>query len=122
MSKDYTDDADYPTKDDIQRLTEWGDPDGQSATPQFDANGAIDFMRSLWWMPEWGIREDFTPEERMVYGLDDDYRYVQMSTGGWSGNEELMMAFQERWWRQQSIVVHRRGGHYILEYRREKTV
>lgn len=108
----------YPTEAAITHLTEWGDASSESS-PVFDVNGAIDFMRSLWHMSEWGIHDTIEPDECAVYRLTDGHRYVKMSTGGWSGNEELMNAFQERWWRRQSIVVTRRGGHYILEYTKE---
>lgn len=107
---DYLDDDGYPTDAALQRLAEW---------PLSDVNGAIDFMRALWWMPDWGITENITSDERTVYRLDDDTRYVKLSTGGWSGNEELMRVFRDRWWRERAIVVHRRGGHYVLEYRSE---
>lgn len=50
-------------------------------------------MRLLWWNPEWEVSENITIDERNVYGLDDERRYVKMSTGGWSGNKELMWAF-----------------------------
>jgi hypothetical protein len=116
MSDAYLDDDGYPTDAAIQRLTEWGDPRCLTDTPEFDVNGAIDFMRLLWWMPESGVSEMFSIDERNVYQLHDDRRYVKMSTGGWSGNEDLMQSFCERWWRNVNVVVRRRGGHYVLEY------
>lgn len=116
MNEAYLDDDGYPTDAAIQRLTEWGDAHCLSTAPEFDVNGAIDFMRLLWWMPEWGVSEEIRSDERNVYCLDAGRRYVKMSTGRWSGNESLMRAFRERWWRARSIVVRRRGGHYVLEY------
>lgn len=109
-------DDEYPTNVELQRLEMWGDPSDPNLTSPCDVNGAIDFMRSCWWMSSWGISEEFTQEERAVYHLSDDKRYVKMSTGGWSGNEQLMQAFRARWWRGLAIVVTRRGGHYVLEY------
>lgn len=119
MSDDaYLDHDGYPTNAAIRRLETWGDPEARNGTSEYDVNGAIDFMRSLWWLPKWGISDNIPAIERNVYCLDDVHRYVMMSTGGWSGNEELMQAFRSRWWRAHSIVVTRRGGHYVLEYAR----
>lgn len=106
---EYLDKEGYPTDAALELLARWNEK---------DPNGAIDFMRSLWHYAEWGVSEQITIDERNVYGLEDGHRYVKMSTGGWSGNEELMAAFRASLTRRYQIVVTRRGGHYVLEYRK----
>lgn len=62
----------------------------------------LDYVGSIWEYGEWGWKK-----EGFTY-------YV--ATGGWSGNEELIMALQENrifwslcWYRSE------RGGHYIFK-------
>jgi hypothetical protein len=112
----YLDATGYPTEAALRRLTEWGDEACSNPQPEVDVNRAIDFMRSLWHLPEWGVSETFSETERTVYQLDETRRYVKLSTGGWSGNEDLLHAFQSRWWRARSIVIQQRGGLYVIEY------
>lgn len=108
----YLDSDEYPTDEGLERLSNWSTN---------DINGAIEFMRELWHYDEWGVRDTFTDEERTVYHLDPDRRYVKLSTGGWSGNEDLMTAFRSNPLRREAILVARRAGHYVLEYVLVKT-
>lgn len=119
MTHEYLNDEGYPTDADIRRLTEWGDAIASEQRSAQDLNDAIDFLRALWRSPEWGITESFTREERTVYELDPEGRYVELSTGSWSGNDALIDAFQARSWRRRALVAHRRGhrgDHYIIAY------
>lgn len=117
MNTEWLDDDGYPTNAALDKISAW---------PVEDTRGCIEFMMSLWWMPDWGINRIISIDERNVYMLDDDHEYVKLSTGGWSGNESLMSAFVEGTrpdgtfnvdavLRAKSIVVRRRGGHYVLE-------
>lgn len=93
--------SDYPSPQELQQIRDWAieDPDGW-----------FRFVRSIWWAPDWGWREE---------SIDDDLgrpiRRYSISTGGWSGNEDIIEAMQRNFlWRitwQQS----RRGGHYIFD-------
>jgi hypothetical protein len=61
----------------------------------------MDYVRSTWWMPDWGWTRD-----------GDTYR---ISTGGWSGNEDIIKALMDNfmfwlmYWKQSKV-----GGHYIF--------
>jgi len=68
----------------------------------------MDFVHSLWHWPDWGWKELAT----------DDRTTYDISTGGWSGNEELIGAMRENFmfW-SMCWVSSRRGGHYIFEVR-----
>lgn len=85
---------DYPTEEDLDRIRKWTD------TP----HELMAFVKSIWWM-EYGW-----------YETDDDGdRIYGMSTGGWSGNEEIVDALDDgmsgTFWRNYWHST-RRGGHY----------
>lgn len=86
----------YPTEDELKKITEWPYPD-------FD--GLMKFVESLWMYAEEG------------YWKREGQRY-SISTGGWSGNEEIIGAMQQNimfwtmcWYQSQ------RGGHYVFHIR-----
>jgi hypothetical protein len=88
----------YPSDEAVQWIRDYDD---------FQHYGALMvFLKSVWWMPAWGWRET----RRRYY----------LSTGGWSGNEELIDALKTsncffwslRW------LSSRRGGHYVFEKKR----
>lgn len=82
----------YPLDAELARLKEW---------PVADPKGFLEYARSLWWAADWGWPE--------LEGA--------VSTGGWSGNEDIIEVMQEAqcgllwhqvWWQT------RRGGHHLL--------
>jgi len=82
----------YPTDGALERVKEWS---------AMDLEGLFDFMRILWKHPE-----HFTGGEAGVY---------EISTGGWSGNEDVLAALAENavaW--TMTFAAMRRGGHYIF--------
>jgi hypothetical protein len=89
-------DADgYPTDDELQAIREW---------PSDDLAGLFDYVRSLWLYPE-----------RWTY----DGKWLYVSTGGWSGHEELLGALRDNtlcWllcWYSST-----RGGHHVFDLSR----
>jgi hypothetical protein len=81
---------DYPTEEELARIKAW---------PFADSRGWFDFIKSIWWMPDWGWREK-----------DGEF---SVSTGGWSGNEDIIGAMGENvvlW--SLTWQSNRRGGHY----------
>ena len=61
-----------------------------------------EFIEQVWWAPEWG------------YSMKGNK--LHLSTGGWSGNEEIISAMKDNfsfWWTCWEQT--RRGGHYIFE-------
>ena len=82
-----------------------------------DPVGFMEFVKSLWWYPDWGWDES---------EIDDPYRekkkvrQYDISTGGWSGNESLIRAMEKTdmlWY--MIWVQSRRGGHYIFQINKE---
>lgn len=70
----------------------------------------IIFLRSIWWCPEWGF---ITKISKNSFGKK--CLKLELHTGGWSGNEEIICALQKSqfwffWWESS-----RRGGHYYFE-------
>ena len=89
----------YPTEEELQRIREW---------PHNDILGWFAFIKSIWWMPDWGWFE--------FDGLDDSKRPMKVymiSTGGWSGNESIIEAMNDNFvcW-VMSWHDHHRGGHW----------
>ena len=104
---DMVDGDGYPTDAALWCVENW---------PWDDQRGWFDFINSIWWMPEWGWTEVDEP------GWDDEVEHlIKMSTGGWSGNESVILAMQKNnmlWY--LTWVQSRRGGHYIFELKEIK--
>lgn len=80
----------YPTAAELKRIRKW---------PNYDWPSLLYFISKIWWMPEWG----WTFKRRQYW----------ISTGGWSGNEEIVCAMKDNklFW-DMCWVSSRRGGHY----------
>ena len=88
----------YPTDTAIAVILLW---------PATDYTNLFDFIKSIWWAADWGWHE----------GLDSDgNNVIQISTGGWSGNEDLIRAMMDN---HMFWILHwmesRRGGHYKFD-------
>lgn len=86
-----TDDGDYPSDEDIQRIKDW---------PFEDVMGLIWFVQSIW---HW-----------------DDYAKLNgdkfaLHTGGWSGNEDIVDALMGTMFWMLCWESSRRGGHFYFE-------
>lgn len=99
----------YPTDEELQRITTW---------PHTDSLGLMDFVRSVWWMPDWGWRQEVKPPEEGDLLHSEPYTHFAISTGGWSGNESIIYALEANWmfW-MMCWTQSRRGGHYVFEVR-----
>ena len=95
------DDDGYPTDEALELISNWDVK---------DIPGWFAFVQSLWALTQWKI-EDATHDI-----TDRPITRYTMSTGGWSGNEDLIGAMQRNWlmW-NVTWVQSRRGGHYIFE-------
>lgn len=85
----------YPTDAELDRVRTW------TIKSNADCDALLEFVRSIWRNADWGIRRS------------GHAWYV--STGGWSGNEDVIgelrgnVVFWISYW-----VLSRRGGHYIF--------
>lgn len=93
------DDDGYPTDEALLKIREW---------PDSDFHGLMDYVKSLWYFQEY-----FCVGEALDIGNEKVTEY-RLSTGGWSGNEDIIGAIHTNtmvqalyWWSS------RRGGHYV---------
>lgn len=103
MMNEWLDEDGYPTESCLEKIKNW--PVGDSE------EDLIEFIKSVWWATDWGWSESVINHP---YRKNRKVKEYQISTGGWSGNESLMKAFEE------NIIWHfvwqssRRGGHYVF--------
>jgi hypothetical protein len=95
----------YPTEDDLKRIEAW------PIAGDNDLRALFDFVRSLWWMPDWGFGKPEPGKDLM----ERPVLVYHVSTGGWSGNEDIIEAMHNNFvfW-HQCWQVHRAGGHYVF--------
>ena len=87
---DWTD-GEYPTEAALERIEHW----------EGDLRELMAFAHSIWWAADWGWNQE-----------GDDY-YV--STGGWSGNEDIIGALRSNFlfWSLHHRST-RAGGHFMF--------
>jgi hypothetical protein len=66
-------------------------------------------IKEVWAFGSWGWREEDVEEDGEKY-----HRY-DISTGGWSGNEALILALEANLFWLFYWVQSNRGGHYVFE-------
>ena len=104
MENKWLDEDGYPTKEALDRITNWD---------YNDPKGWFSFIENIWYLCPWGWKEgQFKYNE-----WDEESRYLyRISTAGWSGNEDIIRAMQKHnilW--GDAWLESRRGGHYIFE-------
>lgn len=93
----------YPTRDCLRAIEIW---DWE------DASGWFEFIKSVWHLASWGWHEAEVKDDNSSKTL----RQYNISTAGWSGNEDIIEAMMKNnmlW--SFCWVQSRRGGHYIFE-------
>ena len=89
----------YPTEDELKTVTTY-------EVNNTNFHDLMDYIKSIWWSPDWGWKRD-----------GDTYH---ISTGGWSGNEDIIGALMHNtmfwmlYWKQSRV-----GGHYIFSMSRD---
>lgn len=106
------DDDGYPTRAELRQIRTYAVlPREAGEAPRFLEY--MELVRGAWWSPEWGWRANHKRERKRGGGLL--HRRYRISTGGWSGNEDIieaMMANTMFWaicWERSE-----RGGHYAF--------
>ena len=100
---EWLDDNGYPTDAALDRIKNWPVTDAASLGQAFA------FIRSIWNYADWGWTEKADEPRTTEY---------QISTGGWSGNEDTIGAMHENailW--SLCWVSSRRGGHHVFQVR-----
>lgn len=96
MNAELLDGDGYPRVEVAEAIKNW------EITKFEDCITLLEYVGDVWKYKDWGWERD-----------GNEYH---ISTGGWSGNEELMAALEQNWmfW-NMCWVQSRRGGHYIFE-------
>lgn len=110
---DYLDEDGYPTDEALDIIANWwvGSDGRFDNTKSFSE--LMEFIKPIWWAPDYGWEEKEEPHE--IWSEKTVKRWY-ISTGGWSGNEDIIHAMQSAdfiW--SMNWVQSRRGGHYIFE-------
>jgi len=90
----------YPDEEELETIRTWkGD----------DLRGLMEYIHDLWKYADCGY-----------WGQDPYERIFNLSTGGWSGNEDIIAAMQSNyvWW-MMFWKSSERGGHYVFAPYRE---
>jgi|ERR1035438_6118477 hypothetical protein len=97
----------YPTDEELDAIKNW------KMTDTNNYCDLMEFVKGLWWMADWGWHEYSHPEGGILYTI---------STGGWSGNEDIIAALQDNtmFW-LMSWQSARRGGHYEFQLKTIET-
>jgi len=83
----------YPEEHELKKISGW---------PHTDFPGLIEHIRARWLYADCGY-----------FAFNGSV--LEMSTGGWSGNESIIYALKENhifWWH---CLSWRRGGHYVFD-------
>lgn len=91
----------YPTEEAITRLGEWNVVAGGPLLTKATLDDFLQLLESMWWRADWGFRRGKTR--------------LWLSTGGWSGNEDVIATLRHTWFWHLCWVVSRRGGHYTFD-------
>jgi len=89
----------YPTEKQLQIIVDW-DIMTQGVME------LVDYIENHWWTPEWGFK---------LKGKKNVF-WLELHTGGWSGNEDVIRAlwknplFVALFWRKTYV-----GGHYYFK-------
>lgn len=105
----------YPTSWTVQAVEAW-----EVRTPA-DAIVCMDFVGRAWKWPDWGWEKTtgWRPDDESTFWPYTRYR---MSTGGWSGNEDLILALERnRMVQMLGWYSSRRGGHYEYRFTEEQS-
>ena len=107
-SPEWLDDEGYPTEEALQKIRDWPPPQDWRNNDHWRA--IFEFVKALWWAPDWGWHED----------VRGQHAYV-ISTAGWSGNESLITAMlANQTLRMMCWQQSRRGGHYVFTLPEER--
>lgn len=93
----------YPHVVEIARVKVW------PVENMADLHALMAYVRDRWKYPDYWAEGDETDE-----AFRGNFREYRVSTGGWSGNEDLVSALEANMmWSMIAPWEWRRGGHYV---------
>jgi hypothetical protein len=94
----------YPDEKELEQIKYW---------PYTDLFGLFDFIKERWAYSDWGWKETWVKRK---IGEKNEVLSLHISTGGWSGNEDIIEALLANQMVQVlTYTSWRRGGHYEFE-------
>ena len=108
LPDDLLDEHGYPTEEWLEYIRGFR-PETPADIEEFVAD-----LRTGWWMPDWGI---------VLRRRRSGQRALELHTGGWSGNEEIVEAITGNFMicHMLGYYMWRRGGHYYFRFRTSGT-
>lgn len=113
----------------MEQMNEWLDESGEypsdaaieriKAFDVMQTNEALDFVASIWHWPDFGVSHELRPHERECVHADEGEKFLRLATGGWSGNEEIVSAFDESMASFGTWCMSTSGGLHIYRYREQ---
>ena len=95
----------YPTDKTLEEIANY------KAKGYGQYNELMEYIKDCWWHPEM-----MKKKEKLA---TSDIWHI--STGGWSGNEDIIEAMKKNFWFWMACWVQsRRGGHYIFEVKKDE--
>lgn len=88
------DDDGYPTEEALQFIENYD-------IAQDSPEGLIKFIEEIWYHGDWGFIQDGDK--------------LELHTGGWSGNEDVIRSLQKTFFWTFFWESSRRGGHYYFD-------
>ena len=99
----------YPTEEELKVFKKW--TWAEINLSGWKAPEVVEHIRSIWWAPDWG----FILREGRDRLFKRKVMRLQLHTGGWSGNEEIIAALHPTAFWGLFWESSRRGGHYYFE-------
>jgi hypothetical protein len=79
----------------------------------------VNYLEGIWWAPDWGFKlskhkDEYKSVETIGEKARQRYHYIlELHTGGWSGNEDIIRSLEEnKWFYNFYWLSSRVGGHY----------
>jgi hypothetical protein len=119
-----TDEEDYPSDEQLEFIKSYKFTFNKEGNVN-NYQELLDYVHDIWWCPDWGwtkemIDADLIPDKNIT---PIKVLRLRLSTGGWSGNEDIIQALRENEWFWTFFwQEERRGGHYVFEFKINKEV
>jgi len=85
-----------------------------------DVRILINRIEDEWWSAEWGFKRTTLPDIFKEMGIDDgvsNQLALELHTGGWSGNEDILLALKKnKWFYMFYWDMSRVGGHEYFRF------
>lgn len=103
----------YPTPEALKYLENWwfGWYEGELYKGEFsecnkqNITALVNYLRKIWHFADWGFVHNQAEKK------------LELHTGGWSGNEEIVPYLEKTWFHKVYWTMSRTGGHYYYEWK-----